>query len=410
MQTIESTKTLKHILTGYFQSFFDETVSRQKVAWCTSVGPAELLIAMGFKVYYPENHGALLGASRTSEQYIPVANAAGYSPDICSYLTADIGAFKKGQTPLTKAYGIPSVPKPDVLLYNTNQCREVQDWFAYYAREFNVPSLGVFSPWKVDELREEQISYVATQMQTLIPALEKISGNKFDIDRLREVVALTKQTSDLWSEFLQLATAKPSPITFFDGCIQMAPAVVLRGLPVAVDYYRQLNAEIRKRVTAKTGAVSKETTRLYWEGMPMWGKLRFFSDLFERLDTCVVASTYCDSWIFEDFDPADPFRSMAKAYTKIFINRSETYKEKVLIEMAGKYKVDGIIFHDAKTCPYNSNSRFGMPQRITAATGIPNLILDGDVNDLRCISEEQIVTAAESFIEQLTHVPRNVRA
>ena len=311
---------------------------------------------------------------------------------------------------MTKAYGIPSVPKPDVLIYNTNQCREVQDWFAYYAREFNVPSLGVFSPWKVDDLHEDQIDYVAKQMQALIPPLEKISGNKFDIDRLREVVALTRQTSDLWSEFLELARTRPSPVTFFDGCIQMAPAVVLRGLPVAVDYYRQLNEEIRNRVSAKTGAVAHETTRLYWEGMPMWGKLRFFSDLFERLDTCVVASTYCDSWIFEDFDPADPFRSMAKAYTKIFINRSETYKEKILIEMAGKYEVDGIIFHDAKTCPYNSNSRFGMPQRITKATGIPNLVLDGDVNDLRCISEEQITTAAESFIEQLTDVPRNVTA
>jgi hypothetical protein len=36
----------------------------KKVAWCTSVGPAELLRSFGFLVYFPENHGALLGSSR----------------------------------------------------------------------------------------------------------------------------------------------------------------------------------------------------------------------------------------------------------------------------------------------------------------------------------------------------------
>ena len=70
-----------------------------KVAWCTSVGPAELLLAMGFDVYYPENHGALLGATRMASDLIPGANAAGYSPDICSYLTSDVGGVYKGSHP-----------------------------------------------------------------------------------------------------------------------------------------------------------------------------------------------------------------------------------------------------------------------------------------------------------------------
>src|ERR1035437_3844371 len=97
---------------------------RPRVAWCTSAGPAEILRAFGFEVFFPENHGAMLGASRMCMDTIPEANAAGYSPDICSYLTADIGAFLKGVTPL-KAYGIKGVPRSDVLVYNTNQCKDV---------------------------------------------------------------------------------------------------------------------------------------------------------------------------------------------------------------------------------------------------------------------------------------------
>ena len=65
------------------------------------------------------------------------------------------------------------------------------------------------------------------------------------------------------------------------------------------------------------------------------------------------------------------------------------------------FKIDGVVYHDAKTCPNNSNNRYGMPQRVEDETGVPNLIIDGDLNDLRCLSDEQIVTNIEAFIEQL---------
>jgi hypothetical protein len=39
---------------------------KPKIAWCTSVGPAEILRAMGFLVYFPETHSAMLGATRRS--------------------------------------------------------------------------------------------------------------------------------------------------------------------------------------------------------------------------------------------------------------------------------------------------------------------------------------------------------
>ena len=63
--------------------------------------------------------------------------------------------------------------------------------------------------------------------------------------------------------------------------------------------------------------------------------------------------------------------------------------------------MDGILFHDAKTCPHNSNSRFGMPQRLAQQLGIPTVVIHGDLNDLRLFSEEQTVTRIEVFIEQI---------
>jgi benzoyl-CoA reductase/2-hydroxyglutaryl-CoA dehydratase subunit BcrC/BadD/HgdB len=181
----------------------------------------------------------------------------------------------------------------------------------------------------------------------------------------------------------------------------MGPAVVLRGAPEAPAYYKTLLAELRARVKAGVGAVEGEQFRLYWEGMPIWGKLRMFSTLLADLSTAVVVSTYCNSWIFDALDAADPIRSMARASLELFIVGSEEPKERYIREHVERFGVDGILFHDCRTCPNNSNARYGMPRRLSSALGVPALVLDGDVNDLRCFSEEQSKTSVEGFIEQL---------
>ncbi|NQT39844.1 MAG: 2-hydroxyacyl-CoA dehydratase, partial [Planctomycetes bacterium] len=136
----------------------------------------------------------------------------------------------------------------------------------------------------------------------------------------------------------------------------------------------------------------------------VWGKLKDLSQQFLELQTCVVASTYCNSWIFDDLDPADPFRGMARAYSGLFICRSEEAKEAYIRQMVEKYKINGILFHDAKTCPNNSNNRYEMPQRLQKELGIPYLVINGDLNDLRLYSEEQSRTNIEAFAEQLAEV------
>ena len=400
---IKATGQMKKIMADHFYEL-DKAMKAgsPKIAWCTSVGPAELLRAMGFVVYFPENHGAMLGATRMSTDFIPVANAIGYSPEICSYLTSDVGAYLKKQTPLSRAYpGIDSIPKPDVLVYNTNQCRDVQDWFAFYSQEFKKPLIGIQTHRGVGEVTEAHIRSVADQMKSLIPTLEKISGRKYDEKELKRVLALSKECSVLWKKVLETASAVPSPLNFFDGTIQMGPAVVMRGTQPAVDYYKLLLAELEEKVKSNEAAVDGEKFRLYWDGMPIWGKLRPMSELFSSLKTCVVASTYCSSWIFDALDPAEPFESMARAYTELFIVRDDAYKERYIRRMCEQFAVDGIIWHDAKTCPNNSNNRYGMPERLSEGLGKPFVAFNGDLNDLRCYSDEQVKTQFEAFVEQL---------
>jgi len=401
---IKAAKQLGKAMGDYFYRMdrISKGEERGKIAWCTSTGPAELLHAFGFEVHYPENHGSILGSRRVAMDYIPLANAIGYSPDICSYLTSDVGCYLKGETPLSQAFpGIESVPRPDVLAYNTQQCRDVREWFEYYGREFKVPVVGINPPHGMQEVDSAQVEDVVQQIKEMIPTLEEVSGQKFDIDRFKESIRLSRECSDRWGHVLGLGRSVPSPWTFFDGCIHMGPAVCLRATQAPLDYYDELTDELEARVMDGVAAVENERFRIYWEGMPIWGKLRALSEQFSELESCVVVSTYCNSWIFSAFDENEPFESMALAYTEIFINRNEPWKQSYIERLVNEYKVDGIIFHDAKTCASNSNSRYGMPQRLEKALGVPTLVIDADLNDLRMYSEEATRTNIEAFVEQL---------
>jgi benzoyl-CoA reductase/2-hydroxyglutaryl-CoA dehydratase subunit BcrC/BadD/HgdB len=404
LKRLKSATDLNRFMADYYYELDAAAKSgKQKIAWCTSVGPAELLRGMGYLIYFPETHAAMLGATRMATELIPTANAMGYSPEICSYLTADIGAFVKGTTPLSKAYrGIESVPRPDILVYNTNQCRDVQDWFNWYGEKFKVPVIGIQSHRSVGEITPSHLASIATQIENLVPPLEEVAGRKLDMDAFRHAVALSRECSDLWAKCLATASARPSPLTFFDGTTLMGPAVVGRGTQKAIGTYRQLLEELEQRVAAGQGVlVGKERYRLYWEGMPVWGRLGMHSKMFAQLSATVIASTYCSSWVFSALDPDDPFNSMARAYTELFIARNDAYKEDYIQKKMEYFGCDGILYHNSRTCPNNTNCLYGMPQRLFEKTDIPFVVIDGDLNDLRCLSDEQTKTNVEAFIEQL---------
>jgi benzoyl-CoA reductase/2-hydroxyglutaryl-CoA dehydratase subunit BcrC/BadD/HgdB len=409
--TLASAAVLKDVMAAHFAGV--DRAARERtapVAWCTSVGPVELLRALGFEVYFPENHGAMLGASRLAGETMGRAHALGYSPDICSYLTSDVGAWLAKTSPLTK-HGLAGPPRPDVLLFSTNQCREVRDWFEFYGRELGVPVVGVTSFRELGEIEQHHVDAIVRQLEDLVPRLEAVAGRRLDAPALEAAVARSRTCSDRWRECLRTSASRPAPLTFFDATIHMGPAVVLRGTEEACRYYATLHEELSGWVRDGKGALPRERLRLYWDGMPIWGRLRDLATLFAGLETAVVASTYCNSWVFDALDPRDPFPSMARASLELFIARAEGPKERYLARMAREFAVDGVVFHDSRTCPNNSNARFGMPKRLRVSTGLPVLVLDGDLNDLRCFSDEQARTNIEAFAEQLEGAgPRAGRA
>jgi len=69
--------------------------------------------------------------------------------------------------------------------------------------------------------------------------------------------------------------------------------------------------------------------------------------------------------------------------------------------MVDDYAIDGIIYHDCFTCPNNTNSSYGLPVRLAEKLGVPYVVINGDLNDLRLYSDEQAKTQFEALVEQI---------
>jgi len=386
---LESAPKLKEIIHGYYRELGDAGRNRN-VAWCSTFGPVEIVRALGYTPYFPENHAALIGASRLTAKYISLALADGFSPFASSEMASDVGAMLAGETPLVGVHGLDGVPRPEVLVYNTNVGAYTARWFEYYSNRLGVPLLGLHPPAALDEVEKIEVDTSVQQTLRLVERLEKISGRSLDHDRLAEVVDRSSRASKLWNEILDLAGHTPSPITYFDTLIHVAPMLLMRGTEQAIRYYEILLAEVKHRIAEKIAAVPGERHRFYWEGVPIWCAVRPLASIFLEEGIAVVGSWYAQIYALEGLHRHNPIETMAAAYTSIYPNRSREYKVRYLARQFERYAVDAAIFHDARTAPEHSAVRSGVHIRLRRDTGVPPVVIEADTHDLRLVADDHI--------------------
>jgi len=398
---LESTRRLKELMHAYYLDLQAASDSPDRlVAACSGLAPVEIVRALDVVPYFPENHAALIGASRQAAPYLARATAEGFSQFASSAMRADIGALLEGSSPLVAAHGIAGPPHPDVVVYSTNTGHELLRWFEFYGSHYGVPVVGLHPPPALGELERIDVDAAVHQLLRLTSRLEGVTGRTLDPDRLAEVVGYTTRAAALWGDILDLARFSPAPFTVFDTLIHIAPMILMRGTPEAVEYYRLLKSEIEDRVAQGIAAVPGESHRFYWEGPPIWCGLRPLARLFADHGVAIVGSTFCSVFALSGLDRDNPTESMARAYTGVFGNRSEGYKTAYLAEKFGQYAVDAAVYHDCRTTPEASHVRYGLAVRAQRLTGVPALVIEADSHDARLFSAERLQMLLTGFLEQ----------
>ncbi|OHD62786.1 MAG: 2-hydroxyglutaryl-CoA dehydratase [Spirochaetes bacterium RBG_13_51_14] len=395
---IKSVKRMKEIMTQYFIEAKTAKQHNKIVAWITSGGPVEPLIAMDIIPIYPENHGAMIGASHLGVQLCEIAEQMGYSRDLCSYARSDIAAAAR------QTGAIPGgLPPPDFLVCCNNICGTVVKWYEVLARFFNVPLFIYDTPFIHTEFSDAAKRYVKRQTYEYIAFLEERTGKKADRDRLTEVGRLSVQAMRIWQKVLDTGMHKPAPMTAFDAFFHLALIVTLRGTQVVIDYYTELLNELNDHIAQGIGMIPNEKYRLLWDNLPVWFKTRWLSEKFASHSAALVASTYTNAWcnVVDLIDESDLVGSLGIATSSIYINISI---DRMLSELGGmirKYDVDGLVMHSNRSCKPYSLGQYDIQKMVMKEFGIPSLIIEADQVDERNFSESQIETRIDAFMETI---------
>ncbi len=392
---IKSVKKMKDIMTNYYIEAKTAGETGRKVAWITSGGPVEPLIAMDVIPVYPENHGAMIGASKMGIDLCQRAEAMGYSSDLCSYARSDISCATVNGGP------IGGLPKPDMLICCNNICGTVLKWYEIQARYFNVPLFILDTPFCHTQFTDEARKYVRRQIEEYIVFLEEVCKKKMDHDRMMEVGKLSVEGQKLWQAVLDTAMHKPAPLSAFDAFFHLALIVTLRGTKQAVDYYTGLLAEMKQRIADGIGAVANEKYRLLWDNIPVWYKTKWLSDKFAAADACLVADTYTSAWCgaLKYIDEDNFLTSMAEGYSRIYLNIGIDEMASEVIKMIDKYSADGLVMHSNRSCKPYSFGQLDIQRIVREERGMPSLMIEADMVDERFFSESQIETRIDAFME-----------
>ncbi len=392
---VRAIKRMKEIMTEYYVEAKNARQTNKKVAWITSGGPVEPLIAMDVIPVYPENHGAMIGASHMGVDLCEKAEGMGYCRDLCSYARSDISAA------LINGGPIGGLPAPDFLVCCNNICGTVMKWYEVQARHYKVPLFIYDTPFCHTEFAEEAKKYVRQQIMDYIAFLEEHTGKKFDADRMMEVGRLSMEGQRLWQEVLDTAMNKPAPLSAFDAFFFLALIVTLRGTQIAVDYYKDLLVEMKERAAQKIGSIPNEKYRLLWDNLPVWYKTRWLSEKFASEGACLVADTYTSAWCgqLEYLNDNDFLGSMVEGYTRIYLNIGVDQMVKIVKRMIKKYDVDGFVMHSNRSCKPYSLGQLDIMRMVQNDTGVPCLMIEADMVDERAFSESQIETRIDAFME-----------
>ena len=386
---------MKEIMTTYYIEAKTADASGKKIAWITSGGPVEPLIAMDVIPVYPENHGAMIGASKMGVDLCEKAEAMGYASDLCSYARADIACAPVNGGP------IGGLPKPDMLVCCNNICGTVLKWYEVQARFFNVPLFILDTPMIHTEFTDEARRYVRRQLDEYIAFLEAHCGKKMDHDRLAEVGRLSLAGQKLWQKVLDTTIHKPAPMSAFDAFFHLALIVTLRGTQTVIDYYDELLKEMKERIEKGISAVPDEKIRLLWDNLPVWFRTKWLSEKFAAHGACLVADTYTSAWCssMKYLNEDDFLGSMAEGYSHIYLNIGVDAMAEEVVRMIDRYEVDGIVMHSNRSCKPYSLGQYDIRRIVQEKRNLPSLLVEADMTDARSFSESQIETRIDAFME-----------
>ncbi|MDE3077251.1 MAG: 2-hydroxyacyl-CoA dehydratase, partial [Chloroflexota bacterium] len=292
-------------------------------------------------------------------------------------------------------------------------------WSEIWERWLKVPVFVLDLPgqrsatWDVkfgDGQHRADSRWVEAQMKDLIATAERITGKKFDLDRLAEVEGYVNEMVRLWTEVMELNRTCPAPYNaMLDGLTFVGIMNVFRGTREGVEYMRSLVRHMKDKVARGEGRVAEERFRLVFSGTPCYVSMRRLIELFESWGGVFAYSDYLTfaaggmDAAGAMYDTSRPLESLAEV-TALAAQRglsNQFFSHERLAEQVRDYAADGLVFHGIKSCRFVSSGMADSREFITRHFTIPTLYIESDLVDPRYWADAQIKNRVDAFFEAL---------
>lgn len=403
----------KEMIEGLFNELSIAKETGKKVCYTFVPGNlSELIRTFDMLPVYPEINALQSAMRKKSAGYIREAERHAHSEDVCTYVKCDVGMMMKGNIGPTGQ----KIPEPDILLLSYTGCFTFMKWFETLKREYpNAKVVMIHTPYQEDgRITPEMRNYMVQQLkEEVIPQMEAVSGVKYDEEKLKNILALSKEAEDWITKIFDTTKNRPSPIdAYFAGVYYIGPINIgFRGTQEAVDYYKALYDEIQERIRQGLGPITpegemkEEKYRLVVEGPPNWTNFREFWKIFYDMGAVIVASSYTKVGGVYDLgwrhDPQRPLESLAEYCMNCYTNLNIPQRIDLLSKYIREYEADGYVTNSIKSCNSFSAGQLGMMREIEDRLEVPVGFIESDLVDPRYFSYSNIKNRLESYFQML---------
>jgi benzoyl-CoA reductase/2-hydroxyglutaryl-CoA dehydratase subunit BcrC/BadD/HgdB len=377
----------------YFELANEGIMQGKPVLWYYFCLPPELFRALEVTAVSPEYlAGGLAAMGDRNRKYVDMANEK-FADHICTINKSPVGLALSGDT-LT----------PDMMVYTAvNPCDAALISYSNIGHYLNIPSFQLDTPYLSDDRSRK---YMAKQISDMFSFIEGQTGQKLDLDRLREIIGYSNQSLDYLLKLNELSKNIPSPTSSRALYVSSGATMALSGLPFFVDWSRKRYEVAKEKAERGEGALPAEKVRLVFIANGFDVDLNIFDWLEQKYGAVMVASLlnmYPTDPIDNTGDMSKIFEGLARrtmAYPMARHGRgSADYYIDECIRVAGDYRADAVVFSCNTGCKYNWATAQLVRNAIYDKLGIPTLVFEIDPWDPSVAASESIKSKFEQFFD-----------
>jgi benzoyl-CoA reductase subunit B len=392
-------------------------VERQPYAIAEAVSPHEILESFDMPYVTSEWWSGIVASRRQSAYYFDHLEAAGYHSGLPRY-----GALALATAIAPKEHEAPwgGLPQPALVVGNLNMTPGDAARAQALAEAFNVPqivlstpALSQLSPYFFRDSKRmwetlyetPRLNRMVADYHALIEKCEQITGKRFDVDRLREILARANRQEEYFAEVRDMIVAAPfAPISLTEELGNVMTIQWHRGSQWALEAARMFRDEVAERVAGGVAICPTERIRLMWGGTGLWQNTAFYRAFEASHGAVFVRSVYMSVAIdgYIRYGLKDPIRALASRYAAIMYElRVPPAVTGWTVEEAKHHRVKAAIMGPGGS-PHHYGATSGSSFTLNAleAAGIPAYRFEVDTVDGRQWREEEILADVRRFLDE----------